>query len=455
MHMTRMKVFLTGIAAASMLAAAIPAHAGSAASYVIESTSSASLPSNLAAMVTAAGGTLTHTHSGFGVAQATSTNPHFATALAAQSGIQSVSLDTQVQWVPPASQVIHGAVSLSHPPAPAPNPQGAFFYGCQWNFPQIDAPGAWAQGAFGSKNVEVAVLDTGVDPNHQELVGKIDLTHSTSVITPGTSPCGSADESTYFDYFFHGTFVTSQITGNLIGMGALAPRSDVVMVKVLNCTGSGSFGDVIAGIDYAASLPNVNIINMSLGANIPRSGNSSLIDAIGRAVFFATLRGKLVVVAAGNDGVELNLFGPNIELPAQSPGAIAITATNIQDGLASYSNYGAVTWVGAPGGDLPNPEPALPNCPVIPAAEQSLMIGACSSAFCGDDVSYLLGAGTSFASPTVAGVAAQLDGFDGKPLDLVPAYTSLILALTADKIGPFTIFGNGRVNDDKAIASQH
>jgi subtilisin family serine protease len=453
--MSRMKVFLSGLAVVLLLAAALPAQAATAASYVIEATTSASLPANLATMVAAAGGTLTHTHAGFGVAQATSTNANFAANLAAQGGIQSVSLDTQVQWTPPASQVIQGAVALSHPPTPPPNPQGAFFYGCQWNFPQINAPGAWAQGAFGSPKVEVAVLDTGIDPNHIDLVGKVDLTNSVSEITPGTSPCGSADETTIFDYFFHGTFVSSQITGNLIGMGALAPRSDVVMVKVLNCQGSGSFGDVISGIDYAASLPNVRIINMSLGANVPKAGNGSLIDAIGRAVFFATLRGKLVVVAAGNDGVELNLFGPNIELPAQSPGAIAIYATNIQDQLASYSNFGAVTWVGAPGGDLPNPEAALPACPAIPQSEQSLILGACSSAICGDENSYVLGAGTSFASPTVAGVAAQLDGFDGQPLDLVPAYTALILALTADKIGPFSTYANGRVNDGKAIASQH
>lgn len=450
---TRMRFFLPAIAAILALSLSLPAQAATAASYVIEATANSSLPANLAAMVTAAGGHLSRSQAEFGVAQATSTDPNFAAKLAANTSIQSVALDTQVQWTPPPATFIHGALALSHPPAPALNPQGAFFYGCQWNFPQINAPGAWAKGAFGSPKVKVAVLDTGVDPNHIDLAGKIDTANSVSEITAGTSPCGSADETTPFDFDFHGTFVSSQITGNLIGMAAVAPKSEVVMVKVLNCQGTGSFGDVIAGLQYAASLPDVSIINMSLGAYIPKAGNASLIDAIGRAVFSATLHGKLVVVAAGNDGVELNLFGPNIEIPAQSPGALAIYATTIQDQLASYSEFGAVTWVGAPGGDLPNPAAPLAGCPIDPT-EQSLVLGACSSAVCGNDASYLIGDGTSFASPLVAGVSALVDGVIGKPLDLVPAYTALVLAATADPIGPFNIYANGRVNAGKAVASQ-
>jgi subtilisin family serine protease len=451
--MSRTRFSLAAVAAGLVLLAALPVSAAAASSYVIESTSNSSVPANLAAMVTAAGGTLTRTHSVFGVAQATSNDPNFAKKLAANSSIQSVTLDSQIQWVPPAATAIRGSVALSHLPSPPPNPQGAAFYACQWNFPQINAAAAWAKGAFGSPHAKVAVLDTGVDPNHIDLAGKIDLTNSVSVLTPGTSPCGSADETTIFDFDFHGTFTSSQVTGNLIGMAAVAPKTEVVMVKVLNCAGSGSFDDVISGIEYAANLPDVNVISMSLGANIPKAGNSSLIDAIGRATLYATLHGKLVVVAAGNDGVELDLFGPNIELPAQSPGAIAITATNIVDGLTSYSNFGAVTWVAAPGGDLPNPAAPLAGCP-IEADEQSLVLGACSSTVCGDENSYLIGAGTSFATPLVAGVAALLDGVDGKPLDLVPSYTALVLALTADKIGPFTTFANGRVNAGRAVASQ-
>lgn len=445
------KLTIFGIAATLALCLAAPGVAGTN-SYIIEGTGNA-LPTNLGAMVGAAGGVLQRTHPEFGVAQATSADPSFASKLAGASGIQAVAQDTIVQWTPPRSAAVQSTLVLSNPPAAAPNPQGAFFFGCQWNLQQINAPGAWARGAFGGPNTKVAVLDTGVDPNHIDLAGKIDIADSTSVITAGTSPCGSTDETTFMDFDFHGTFVSSQIVSNLIGMASVAPSSNVVMVKVLNCQGSGSFGDVIAGIRYAATLKNVDIINMSLGAFIPKAGNDALLDALGRATLFAELHGKLVVAASGNSATDLTFSSPNIEVPAQSPGVIAINATNIQDTLASYSNFGVATWLDAPGGDLPNPDAALPGCPVT-ASLQSLVLGACSSALCGNENSYLVGAGTSFASPIVAGVSALIDEIDGKPITFFPDFAKLILALTADRIGPFNIYANGRVNAARAVASQ-
>jgi hypothetical protein len=442
------RLSVLGVTAALALLLALPAHAGTA--YVIEATNSSGLPSNIGTMVTTAGGVLSRTHPEIGVAQATSTDPNFATKLAAMGGIQGVAPDMTVQWTPPASAAIQSVVALSHPPVPALNPQGAFFYACQWALPQINAPAAWAQGAFGSPAVKVAVLDTGVDANHIDLAGKIDLAESTSVITPGTSPCGSADETTITDFDFHGTFVSSLITGNLLGMAAVAPNTNVVMVKVLNCAGEGSFGDIIAGLHYAAGLSDVGILNMSLGALIPKQGNATLIDAIGRAVLFATLRGKLVVVAAGNDGEALGPQNPNIEVPAQSPGATAIYATTINRQLTSYTDFGfPATWVGAPGGDLPNPAAALPGCPVA-AADQSLIFGACAFAACGGENFYVLGAGTSFASPMVAAVSDLVEGVHPQ-CRTTPGLTKLVLAATADQIGPIQSFAFGEVDAGRAV----
>ncbi len=450
--MTTRKLAILGIGALMMALLAVPGHAAPASSYIIQTTGS-TLPANIGSMIAAAGGTIQRSHPSFGVAQASSSDPSFASKMAAQSGIQSVTLDSVVQWVPPVSSM-SATVALSHPPAAAPNPQGAFFYGCQWNMTQINAPGAWAQNAFGSPAVKVAVLDTGIDPNHLDLAGHVDLNESASAITPGTSPCGSVDETTTFDFDFHGTFVSSQITGNLIGMAALAPKSDVVMVKVLNCQGAGSFGDVITGIEYAAGLKDVQILNMSLGAYFPKAGNDQLIAAVGKAVQFARNRGKLVVVAAGNNAANLSPFSPNIDVPAQSPGATAIYATSITQGLASYSNFGGlVSFFGAPGGDLPDPLAPLPNCPVTPSL-QSLILGACSAAVCGSENSYLVGAGTSFASPLVAGVAAQIDGVHAECRNN-PAEVEAVLAFSSTPIGPFPTFGFGEVNDGRAVLFQH
>jgi subtilisin family serine protease len=428
---------------------ALPAYAAAAESYIIGA--SGNLPANLSSMVNAAGGSLTRTHPEIGVAQATASDPAFASRMGANSGIQYVVQDSIVQWTPPPSSM-RASVAIPAGRAAAPNPQGAFFYACQWGLPQIDAPGAWAQGAFGSPHVKVAVLDTGVDPNHIDLAGRIDTAHSVSKLTPGSSPCGSADETTFFDFDFHGTFVSSQITGNLIGMAAVAPKTSVVMVKVLSCVGSGSFGDVIAGIHYAAGLDDVQVINMSLGAYFPKAGNDNLIDAMDRAVTFAKKHGKLVVSAAGNNGAHLGEGNPNIAVPAQSKGGIAIYATAIDQSLASYSNFGEVTWVGAPGGDLPNPAGPLPGCP-IPPGLQSLVLGACSSALCGGENFYLIGAGTSFASPIVAGVAALIDSVrDGG--DTNPGHVKSVLAETAHELNPEEIFSNGRVDAAKAVRSQ-
>jgi subtilisin family serine protease len=432
------------------LGVTVPGHAAAAGPYIIGGAGG-SLPANLGTMVGAAGGSLTRTLPEIGVAQATASDPSFATKMAGNSGIQYVVQDSIVQWTPPPS-AMQGSVALPAGQAAHPNPQGAFFYACQWGLPQIDAPGAWAQGAFGSPHVKVAVLDTGVDPNHIDLAGKIDTNESTSKLTPGSSPCGSADETTFFDFDFHGTFVSSQITGNLIGMAAVAPKTSVVMVKVLSCVGSGSFGDVIAGIHYAAGLEDVDVINMSLGAYFPRAGNDSLIDAMDRAVTFAKNRGKLVVSAAGNNGAQLGEGSPNIEVPGQSKGGIGIYATTINQQLASYSNFGEVTWVGAPGGDLPDPVGPLPGCPINPSL-QSLVLGACSSALCGGENFYLIGAGTSFASPIVAAVAALVDSVRDQG-DTNPGHVKHVLASTAQDLKPHELFSNGLVDASSAVRSQ-
>jgi lantibiotic leader peptide-processing serine protease len=431
------------------LVLALPSWANSMPSYVIEA--SGNLPPNLDQVVSAAGGTLARTHPEIGVAQASSSDPDFATKLAQSPGIQRVAVDSPIQWVPQPATAIRATVALANPPAAAPNPQGAFFFACQWNMQQLNAPGAWAQGAFGAPHEKVAVLDTGIDPNHIDLAGKVDLAESRSELSPGTSACGSADETSIFDNFFHGTFVSSQIVGNLRGMAAVAPRSTVVMVKVLDCTGSGTFGDVIAGIKYAATLDDVDVLNLSLGAYFTKQGQDALIDALDRVVTFARNRGKLVVVAAGNNGALLGEGSPNIDIPAQSKGATAIFATAIDRSLASYSNYGEVTWVGAGGGDFPDPLGPLPGCPINPGL-QSLVLGACSSAFCGAENFYLVGAGTSFASPLAAGVAALLDGLPGD--DPTPGHLRHVLARTAVPLGSPEIFSHGLIDAGKAVKSE-
>ena len=100
--MSTRRLGILSIGALMMALVAVPGYAGSASSYIIETTGS-SWPSNMGSMITSAGGTLQRSHPGFGVAQATSADPAFATKMAATPGIQSVSLDAPVQWAPPVT----------------------------------------------------------------------------------------------------------------------------------------------------------------------------------------------------------------------------------------------------------------------------------------------------------------------------------------------------------------
>lgn len=412
---------------------------------------------DLAEMVAAAGGVLHRVHDQIGIASAISDDPDFASFLSAEPGISRVTQDLIVEWTPDDASLIEQPLATPEGHAPVPGPAGAFFRSCQWNLDRIDAPGAWAQDEFGDPDVKVAVLDSGIDPDHFDLLGKVDLASSATFVT--ASPCGVADTASFVDRRWHGTFVASQIATNNFGIAGVAPLATLVAVKVFRCDGTGSFDDIIAGIVYAASLPDVDVINMSLGAWFPKNtpGGGALVGALNEAVNFANAQGKLVVSAAGNDARNLDRDRSGTSVPAQSGAAISVYATTNDDDLASYSNFGrSGTWLGAPGGDLPNAMPPLPGCLVNPAL-QSLVLGACSSASvvqpCGP-ASYLLGPGTSFAAPLVSGVAALVDGKASNAGALNGGQLKTILTNTADDLGRPEVdlyFSHGRVNAANAV----
>lgn len=407
---------------------------------------------NLSSQVAAAGGTLVWSHPDLGYASAYSTDPGFADKLK-QAGVQSVDQDLLVQWVPTAQQA--GLQQAGSTPASqaAGSPTGSFFYSCQWHLPKVDAPGAWAKGDLGT-GIKVAVLDTGIDPFHIDLAGKVDTANSVSLLTPGTSACGAFDEGTIYDLDFHGTFVSSLITTNNLGSTGVAPGAEIVTVKVLNCQGFGTFSDILNGIYYAANLPDVQILNISIGAAFPKNlrGAGPLVAALNKAINYADLQGKLVVVAAGNNGVDMDHDGNLTFVPAQSGDAVSVYATTNFDGLTSYSNHGVSgTWVGAPGGDFPNTAAPLAGCPVNPVL-QGLIMSACSSFVCGGNNFYLLGDGTSFASPITAGIAALVDGKHAGTLDHGQLKTILSQsAVDLGQTGTDNTFSHGRVNANAAV----
>jgi lantibiotic leader peptide-processing serine protease len=365
------------------------------------------------------------------------------------SGVQSVTRDLSVQWSPSPAEF---SAEVVEPLGGESDQTGAFYYanGRQWNIRQIDADDAWFQTPQG-EGATVAILDSGIDPFHGDLDGKVDLANSASMLSPGSSACneqlGLPDEETIYDFEFHGTFVAGQVATNGLGMASVAPDATLWAVKVLDCTGSGSFDDVIAGILYAADR-GADVINMSLGAVLPveAPGVRELIQATQRAVNYANERKALVVAASGNDALNLdeNVFR---HVPSQLRGVISVGATGPTnqtdfDGLAPYSNYGLKgVDVTAPGGNVGATNNVLDGV-VGPCSEFSVFFACDTSPFF-----YLTGDGTSFASPHAAGAAAVIEST--LPGDQAGDLLGKCLLRGADKIDGLTIsplYGRGRIN---------
>lgn len=191
----------------------------------------------------------------------------------------------------------------------------------------IDGPTAWDTTVG---NIAVAVLDTGIDQDHEDLAGKIMLQKNFS------------DSPTIDDLYGHGTHVSGIIsanTNNSIGVAGGCPDCRLFNGKVLNDSGSGAYSWIANGIIWAADN-GAKVINMSLGG----STRSSMME---NAVNYAWNKGVVLVAAAGNSN------NPSKTYPGAYARVIAVAATNNLDRKASFSSYSS-QWVdvAAPGEDI-------------------------------------------------------------------------------------------------------
>jgi subtilisin family serine protease len=388
------------------------------------------------------GGTIERAHPEIGVLSVRGLSDRAAARLAALPQVESVARDRRMQWIPPTDRLMRAAPKRLRAKT---DQRGAFlFEHFQWNLRVIQADDAWLTTPQGAGAL-VCVLDTGIDPDHVELAGKVDLAKSASFVP---------DEPSFVDFFFHGTFVAALISSNGVGIGSVAPDARLCAVKVLDRTGSGEFEWVIAGILHAANV-GADVINMSLAGVIPtedlrdsRAEIKQLIKALQRAIDYARKRGTLSVAAASNDALNRNTKD-FIVLPADLHQVVSVGATGPVgqtnfDRVASYSNYGKrKVDVFAPGGDF-----------VEGGVIEDLILSACARfipfagfEYCQTGDQYVFAAGTSAAAPHVSGEAAVIES--SFPGDQSAERLEHCILVSADRItgvGRDPVYGKGRIN---------
>jgi subtilisin len=279
-----------------------------------------------------------------------------------------------------------------------------------WNIERVGATSSWTIST--GDPVKVGVIDTGIDLKHPDL--QANIKGGFNAINPLKSP--NDDNG-------HGTHVAGIIAAlnNSIGVVGVGPNIDLYAIKVLNASGSGYLSDVIEGIEWVINQKNTQggdwVINMSLGT-------SQDVPSFHEAIVNAYNAGVTIVAAAGNTGGA-------VSYPAAYPEVIAVSATDQNNQIASFSSRGPEVDLAAPGVNI-------------------------YSTYKGR--SYATLSGTSMAAPHVSGAAALI--IDTKKCDLnldgicTPAEVQQRLEQTAVDLGTpgkDNLYGSGLVDVYNAL----
>jgi subtilisin family serine protease len=327
-----------------------------------------------------------------------------------------------------------------------PNDPG---YSQQWGLPQIRANKAWVK-TTGTSEVLVAVLDTGLNYNHEDFNGKVNMTYARNFVADPVS--GEADPA---DDYGHGTAVSGVIgavSNNGTGITGLDWQCKIVPIKVLNALGGGDISTVSAALEYLAGLKsrgvNIAVANMSLGQYNDESNPSRYEDEdpslIRESCQDAYNQGIVLVAAAGNGGVDWNTY------PAIYPTVLAVAATDTNDqrsvwtgtdsqtGRTRSSNYGRTGVAGY--ADNLGVDVTAPGSGIYTTDMNGSYSGGWN--------------GTSLAAPYVAGLAALIRGLS--PTLTAEAVMAEIrnTAWDIDPLNPGyeSKLGSGRIDAYQALA---
>jgi subtilisin family serine protease len=297
-------------------------------------------------------------------------------------------------------------------------------YAEQGYLTQIDAAGAWFTQVSVPDNL-IAVLDSGINANHPDLVGRVTL--GKDFCPTYTTACqGEDNDPTELTVaqggIGHGTFATGIIaatTNNKAGIAGIAQSGKVLAVKVFGSDAQGAIADTVAlskGIKYAADQ-GARIISMSLGVCATQASLFDTPDKLTEnAITYAAGKGAVLVAAAGNNGNNPNnqcQTDTAVQFPGNNPNVIAVGSVNNSNTRSSFSATGAALDIMAPGEAL-----------------LSLKF---------DNNAYEKKSGTSFAAPQVAAVAGLMLA---KTPTLTRAEVQSILESTAKDLG-----ASGKDND--------
>jgi subtilisin family serine protease len=280
--------------------------------------------------------------------------------------------------------LVNAGLAVNKAAAGGPYADAPKLGGNNWGADMINAPTAWQNGHTG-QGIIVAVIDTGVDYNHQDLKNNI-WTNTKEIAGNGIDDDGNgyiddingwnfeSKNNNVLDDNGHGTHVSGTIAAenNGIGVTGIAYNSKIMAVKVLDEKGSGSYSNIAKGIRYAVDN-GARVINLSLGGD-------SASNTLKSAIEYAGSKGVIVVMAAGNDG------GSTPSYPARYADnlGIAVGAVDKNNQLADFSNRSGsqeIKYVTAPGKEIYS---TVPNN------------------------KYAIYNGTSMAAPHVAGVVALM-----------------------------------------------
>ncbi len=285
-----------------------------------------------------------------------------------------------------ADGIVHASLAINDPYSIAPY--------ASWPLINPLFPEGWDL-TTGNSSVVVAVVDTGVQAGHPDL----------GTLTAGwdfVNNDGDPADDNVADHG-HGTLVAGVIAAqgnNGIGIAGICWKCQIMPVKVLDSTGSGTDSWVASGITWAVDH-GADVINLSLG------GTENSLTLAG-AVNYALGRGVVVIAAAGNDG-EDPILGTTKNYPAAYPGVISVGAVDDANTRYDFSNYGPWVEVDAPG------------------CTNSTALGGLYGGFCG----------TSTASPFVAGLAglARSRNLSATGSSVTSAIEDFTQPGTADPVG--------------------